>query len=59
MLSTRADMESAPTTRGTGFARCISFPYYQDERNIDWFSACSFEFDSAEYDALVANCYID
>ena len=36
-----------------------TFPYYQDERNIDWFSACSFEFDSAEYDALVANCYID
>ena len=34
-----------------------TFPYYQNEQNIDWFSACNFEFDRTEYNALIANCY--
>ena len=36
-----------------------TFPYYQDERNIDWFYACNFEFNRDEYDALVVSCYTD
>ncbi|MBQ8392305.1 MAG: hypothetical protein IJX51_00895 [Clostridia bacterium] len=36
-----------------------TFPYYQNEQNIDWFSACDFEFDKNEYDALIASCYTD
>jgi len=36
-----------------------TFPYYQNEQNIDWFSTCDFEFDKNEYDALIANCYTD
>ena len=34
-----------------------TFPYYRDERNIRWFSKCSFEFSSDQYDKLVKSCY--
>ncbi len=36
-----------------------TFPYYQNENNIDWFSCCSFAFDRKEYDALVNNCFLN
>lgn len=34
-----------------------TFPYYQNENNIEWFSSCRFEFDRKEYDVLVDSCY--
>ena len=34
-----------------------TFPYYQNEKNIEWFADCHFEFDRREYDALVKSCY--
>ncbi len=33
-----------------------TFPYYQNEENIEWFAACNFEFDRWEYDMLVERC---
>lgn len=34
-----------------------TFPYYQNENNIEWFATCNFEFDKQDYLALVENCY--
>lgn len=34
-----------------------TFPYYQNEKNIEWFSDCEFVFDRKEYDELVDGCY--
>ena len=34
-----------------------TFPYYQDETHIEWFAECNFEFDRAEYEAVVEKCY--
>lgn len=34
-----------------------TFPYYQNENNIEWFATCNFEFDEKEYDALIESCY--
>jgi hypothetical protein len=36
-----------------------TFPYYQNEQNIEWFASCSFEFNRKEYDAVVNSCYKD
>ena len=34
-----------------------TYPYYQNEDNIDWIADCCFEFDKAEYDRVVEKCY--
>jgi len=34
-----------------------TFPYHQNEKNIEWFAACNFEFDRREYDAVIERCY--
>ena len=34
-----------------------TYPYYQNENNIEWFATCNFEFDEKEYDAVVEQCY--
>lgn len=34
-----------------------TYPYYQDENNVDWIAECDFEFDSKEYNALIEKCY--
>jgi hypothetical protein len=34
-----------------------TYPYYQNEHNIEWFSDCYFEFDRDEYEALIKKCY--
>ena len=34
-----------------------TFPYYQDEKNIEWFAVCNFEFKKQDYHTLVENCY--
>jgi len=36
-----------------------TFPYYQNEKNIEWFSDCEFMFGRKEYDELVDSCYND
>lgn len=36
-----------------------TYPYYQNEKNIEWFAICDFEFDRTEYDTLIAKCYAD
>lgn len=36
-----------------------TFPYYQNEKNIEWFADCEFVFDRKEYDKLVDSCYND
>lgn len=36
-----------------------TFPYYQNDQNIEWFASCSFEFNRKEYDAVVNSCYKD
>ena len=33
-----------------------TYPYYQDDRNIDWICDCSWCFDRKEYDVLAASC---
>lgn len=35
-----------------------TFPYYQNEKNIEWFATCNFEFEKQNYHTLVENCYI-
>lgn len=34
-----------------------TFPYYQNQENIEWFATCNWEFDKREYDYLVESCY--
>lgn len=34
-----------------------TYPYFQNEKHIDWFSNCSFVFDRKEYDQIVKCCY--
>ena len=34
-----------------------TFPYYQNENHIVWFTECNFNFDEQEYDCLVKSCY--
>ena len=34
-----------------------TFPYYQNENNIEWFATCNFAFDKQAYDTLVKDCY--
>ena len=34
-----------------------TFPYYQNDENIEWFTTCNFEFDKQEYNSLVEDCY--
>ena len=34
-----------------------TFPYYQNENHIVWFTECNFAFDEKEYDCLIKNCY--
>ena len=34
-----------------------TFPYYQEDKNINWFSKCSFVFDREKYEKLVESCY--
>ena len=34
-----------------------TFPYYQDDRNIDWLYECNWCFDRKKYDALAASCH--
>ena len=34
-----------------------TFPYYQEDKNINWFSKCSFVFDRTKYEKLVESCY--
>lgn len=34
-----------------------TFPFYQEDKNIKWFSKCSFVFDRTKYEKLVESCY--
>lgn len=34
-----------------------TYPYYQNENNIEWFADCNFVFDQKQYDALVDSRY--
>ena len=34
-----------------------TFPYYQNENNIEWIASCNFEFNKQDYDILVKSCY--
>ena len=34
-----------------------TFPYYQDEKNIDWLANLNFEFDRKQYEELIKECY--
>ena len=36
-----------------------TYPYYQNEHNIDWFTECAFEFCRTEYDRIVEKCYTE
>lgn len=34
-----------------------TYPYYQNEENIDWFADCNFEFERENYIHLIDSCY--
>lgn len=34
-----------------------TYPYYQNDKHIDWFADCCFEFDETEYNKIIMDCY--